>query len=393
MRLLLTTLFLTAVAFQAHAEPQAQESAGIDRPVSQQEIDRLKRRIDEETQSSFEAIADYRTESGDVNNALDSMRWGGRLNLRSGASSLLFLQATRTSYLPIHTDFRESGTNFTAGYQGRLSDALHLQIEAGATRFSTDATTINALGLATFRMSDRTAFHVEASRSNVEESLLSAAGLRPVLGPFAGQFVGGVMENRVVFGGTSQVHDRIDVFGEGGVGSRAGSNVPSNFFKTASGGAGYSVIARAEDEPLSLLRVVYEAQYFGFEENRFGFGGASLEDRGRRVLPSRLGADGVSPSPARSQPGIGGYFSPSNFFTHMFRVEAQGQYANAFDYRVSGFFGSQYYTGTSRRSANGISGTITLHLSEVASVPVTYGIDNFGPFTQQWVYARLVYRF
>src|SRR5215831_11603205 len=103
------TLFALAVAVISGFAPSslalAQESAGVQRPVTQQEIDRLKRQIDQDMRSSVEAITDYHTESGDLNNRLDFLRYGGRLNLKLGAASAIQLTGTRTDYLPINDVF------------------------------------------------------------------------------------------------------------------------------------------------------------------------------------------------------------------------------------------------------------------------------------------------
>jgi len=202
------------------------------------------------------------------------------------------------------------------------------------------------------------------------------------------------MENRFVVGGSSRIVDSFDIFGEGGAGNRAGSNVPSNLFKTAGGGVGYSIIARADGDPLSLLRAAYELNYFGFDEDRFGFGGASfLTRRGLPVLATRIGSDAISPVPGVSSPGVGGYFSPKNFVSNIVRLEAKGGSDDKLSYRISGFVGSQNYTGTSGHLADGLSASVNIAITERISLPVTYFIDNVGPFTQQSVYAKLAVRF
>ena len=394
MRTFLAIIVATMFAFAGLAAAQSQENTGVQRPVQQREIDRLKRQIEQDSRSSVEAVFDYHTESGNLNQKLDFFRYGGRLNLKTGASSSLQLTGTRTNYLPISPTFREQGTNLTAGLHSKLGEYTQAHVEVGATRFTTDTSTINGSGSITFSHSDNTHFYVEASRSNIEESLLSATGIRPVIGPFAGRLVGRVMENRFVGGGSSRLFDHIDIFAEGGAGNRAGSNVPSNFFKTFTGGAGYSVIARPDGEPLSLLRAAYELTYFGFDEDRFGFGGASLLTRnGLAVNPARIGSDGMSPNPSLTTAGLGGYFSPKNFASNVIRVEAKGGSDDSVSYQISGFLGSQIYTGSSRRLADGLSATVNVALTERLSLPVTYLIDNFGPFAQQSLFARLAVRF
>ena len=388
MRTLLAVTIAAMFAFGGLAAAQGQENSGIQRPVRQQEIDRLKRQIDEDTRSTVEAIIDYHTETGDLNNRLDSFRYGGRFNLKLGPSSALQLTGTRTNYMPIDSVFDEQGMNFTAGLQTKLSESTEARFAAGATRFSNDARSINALASVAFNASDNTRLYVTGSRDNVEESLLSMTGIRPVAGPFAGQLVGRVMENRFVVGGSSRLLDSFDVFGEGGAGTRKGSNVPSNFFKTIGGGVGYSIVARPDDEPLTLLRAAYELNYFGFENDQFDFGGASLLTRGGRPIdPTRIGTDGISTA------ATGGYFSPRNFIGNIFRVEAKGGSDDSLSYAVSGFLGSQDYTGSTARLAKGLSATVNVAITERVFLPVTYVMDNFGPFTQQAVYARLGVRF
>jgi len=372
----------------------AQEASNVQQPVTQQEIDRLKRLIDEDTRSSVEGIMDYHSKTGDLNNRLDFLRYGGRLNFKSGSSTALQLTGTRTDYLPISDVFIAQGTNLTLGVQTKASESITARFEGGITRFSTDTTSINALASFMYNASDQTHVYATASRNNVEDSLLSTAGVRPVLGPFAGQLVGRVMENRFVAGGSTRVPGGVDVFGQGGFGNRAGSNVPSNFFKTFGGGAGYNVIARSDEEPLSLLRAAYELNYFGFDDNRFGFGGASLLNRGGLpIAPTRIGSDAISPDPAVAGAGVGGYFSPQNFVSNLVRLEAKGGPSDGLNYRVSGFIGTQNYTGSPGLAAEGISATVNLKITDSISMPVTYFIDNFGPFTQQTLFARLAVKF
>lgn len=376
MKSFLAVIVAAIVGFGGQRPAWAQETSAIERPVRQQEIDRLKRQIDSETRSSVEAVTDYHTETGDLNSRLDFIRYGGRLNLKLDSSSVLQVTGTRTQYLPLSSAFREAGTNLTAGIQTKLSEETDVHLEAGGTRFSTGAMSINGLASLTYNLSDQTHLYATASRSNVEESLLSMTGIRPVAGPFAGQLVGRVMENRFVAGGSARLLERFDIFGEGGAGYRAGSNVPSNFFKTAGGGVGYSIIARPDDERLSLVRAAYEFSYFGFDADRSGFGGASLVNNRASNIAS-----------------VGGYFSPQQFVSNVVRVEAKGGSDDRVSYRLAGFVGSQNYTGASGRLANGLSATASIALTERVSLPITYFIDNFGPFTQQSVYARLAVKF
>ena len=147
----------------------------------------------------------------------------------------------------------ESGATLALGVQSRRSERFEYEWEVGATRFSTE--TWNGTGLVgvTVRPSDKVRYALRASRSFVEESMLSAVGLRPVLGPFAGARVGAVTDNRVAAALTWQLPHRTDVVGEAALGVRAGSNTGTNFFKRAGGGPAWNAVAKAPEEKVSLL--------------------------------------------------------------------------------------------------------------------------------------------
>jgi hypothetical protein len=275
-----------------------------------------------------------------------------------------------------------------------LSDRSTAHVEIGATQFSTHATTINGLGSLELKQSESTSLTFTASRSNVEESLLSAAGVRPATGPYAGKLVGEVMDNRGVVALRHAFTPRFDVNASGGAGLRTGNSIESDFFKILDGSAGYNLISRPEEASLSLLRVSYAVDYIGFAKNLFGYGGASLLGQdGQPIPPNALGSDGMSTSPSPDTAGTGGYFSPSMFLNDGARVEVQGRANRSVELRASGFIGSQRYTGTSPHAAEGISGTAIVRLNQRLSVPVTYGWDNFGPFRQDSLLVRLVAKF
>jgi len=368
----------------------------INRPVSQAELDKLKHDIAaDDSQSSLEAITEYHNESGDLNNRLNFWRYGGRLNFRLNSAASLYISGTRTQYTTLASIFSGGGTNFTAGYKGQVSERTELQLEGGATRFNTASTTINALAGLNFKPSDQTTIYVNGTRSNVEESLLSATGLRPLVGPFAGHLVGLVMDNRITGGISQKLPHSLDAFGEGGFGNRTGSSIESNFFRHARAGLGYDVVSNSPDESnVTLVRASYQLNYFGFDKNLFGYGGASLlTAAGRPIVPATLGGDSISPSGTFAQGAVGGYFSPQYFVSHVGRFDLQGNNDSGFRYSISAFAGSQSYTGTNAHAVGGVGATVEIPFGEKVSLPVTYARDNFGPFTQQFVLGRLVIKF
>jgi hypothetical protein len=385
----LLAVLVSGAPWLSAADPSGPES-GMDRPVNSREIEQLKREISDSSASAVQGIFEYHTESGDLNNRLDFWRYGAQVNYRWKPETMLYLRATDTSYLTIGRVLDEQGFNLTGGIRTSLSETVDLQVEAGGTRFSTDSATANALGTLRYKASGGSALYVTASRTNVEESLLSVTGIHPQFGPFAGHLVGQVMDNRVVGGGLLKLTQRLDVNVEGGGGARTGQNVETNSFRRVGAGAGFNLIASADESSRSLLRVSYGLDYFSFDKDLLGYGGASLTDpRGLPISIPLLGSDGISPLASPGNPGVGGYFSPQDFVSHVGRVEMRGRPHPNVQYDISAFLGAQDYTGSPQRRANGFFGSVTLRLSDRFSVPVTYVYDNFGPFTQHSLFIRL----
>jgi hypothetical protein len=361
----------------------------LQEPVTPKEVEDLKQQIERERRSQVEVFSEYRARSGDLNGQLDYFRYGARLNLKVGDTRLL-LSASRTSYATTDSILTASGTNVTLGFLKPLSETAETRIEVGATRFTTSTTTVNALATLSVKPSERFRYSFAAARSNVEESLLAATGIRPVLGPFGGSLVGAVMENRLVASASYRLPAQFDVFGEAGLGNRQGEHVDSNGFRRGGGGVGYNPVARGEDASVSLLRVSASAYYFAFDDNRFGFGGASLlNTRGARVPLDELGSDGFPTSPVDGLPGVGGYFSPQSFVSGVGRLDLRGRPGPSLDYRIAIFVGVQSYTGSSNRAVEGLSGDFTVRLGERVSLPLSLSWDNVGPYHQFTVSLRL----
>ncbi|MGH7305955.1 MAG: cellulose synthase subunit BcsC-related outer membrane protein [Candidatus Rokuibacteriota bacterium] len=370
---------------------QTSREPSIYQPVTPEEIERLRRQIVEDERSTVEVVSDYHAESGDLNNRLDWWRAGARLNYKLKPGTVLYVSGTGTRYMTTDPHFAEWGANLTLGGGTALSDAVRVQLELGATYFTTDTVSVNGLAGVKFAPSDVWSLYAVASRSNVEESLLSATGLRPKVGPFAGDLVGPVMENKGVVGAIVKLPFKLDAFLEGGVGTRAGENVGSNFFQQVQGGLGYDVLSGLDDKPLSFVRVSYLLNYFGFADDRLGYGGASLLTAdGQRINPNLLGSDGIAPSPGPGHPGVGGYFSPEYYVSNTVRAELAGRVIPELRYRFSAFVGVQSYTDQSTQAVGGLSATVEYALTDRVSIPATIRWDTLGPYSQETFSLKLV---
>lgn len=386
---------LLAVSAAAQVpQPKPSPASVAQQTVSQKEIDDLRRELVQETRSSFELFGELHGESGDANNKLDLARYGARLNLRRGPENTVFLSVLRTAYRTRDRRFDSSATRITAGVRSRSLRNHEWQAELSATRFGDGQWGVTGLAAATFWPSDALRGSLTLQRTNVEESLLSVAGLHPVVGPFADTRVGSVYDNRLAATFAYRLPARFDVYGEAGVGSRAGTQVDGNSFRRAGGGIGYVAVARSEERALSLLRVSVSLDYFGFADDRLGYGGASFLDSSYRPVPTDLlGSDGISPLISAGNPGVGGYFSPDRFVSRGVRVEVSGRPRSKLEYRASAFLGTQSFTGVSSRRAGGVFASATFRLSDRLSLPVTAAWDDYGPFTQHSIAARLTVLF
>jgi hypothetical protein len=394
-RLILALILMAAVTPLARGQqtsvpPQSEEP----KPVTPEEIARLRSEIEHETRSSVELLFDGHGETGDVNNELSFLRYGVRVNVKRGSDTTLHLQVRRTPYDTQGSVIQESGLEFALGGRTKRSDRVTYQWELGGTRFSNDTWDVTGLFSVAVQASDKLRYTIGASRSTVEESMLSAAGLLPTEGPFAGSRVGTVADNRATFSLSWQLPAQFDAVGEAALGARTGSNVGTNAFGRAGGGPGWNAVARSPESPLSLLRIGGWLEYFTFADDRLGYGGASLIDsHGQPVSPGALGSDGISPEPSPGNPGVGGYFSPSRFFGALVRVEARGRPSPSIEYSLSGSVGAQSFTGSDNKAAAGVAASLTLNRGGRVSLPLAFHWDDYGPFKQYLFQARLVVLF
>jgi hypothetical protein len=372
----------------------AQTPKGQPQPVKPEDVQKLKQQIQQETSSFFDLIVGGHGESGDLNNDVGHFSYGAKLDLHVGTQGRLRFTGLHTRYSTQDSVLDETATRFGAGYENKTPGGLEYQAELDVLHFGTGTTTVGGLGSLRLKPSEKLRLGLTVARSGVEESLLSAAGMLPVEGPFAAQRVGPVLENRAAVNGSYQLPWRLDLFAEGGLGSRSGENVDSNGFRRALGGVGFGAITAEEGEPVSLLRLSASVFYFGFDDDRLGFGGASLLDAfGQPVPVDRLGSDGISPVPSPGNPGVGGYFSPHSFVSTVGRVDVRGRFGTSVDYEAYGFAGVQSYTDTTSKLAAGVWGRLTFRLGDRFALPVQGGWDDYGPFTQESFEVRLRVRF
>lgn len=385
---LLLALLGFAVAEVRSNEQETEQPPG-EEPVTPEEIEELRREIERGTRSSLEVLFDWNGDSGDLNNQLHVQRYGVRYNLKR-ESSTIEMRAWRVIYGTIDSVVEESGTGGAVAVRTKHSDRLESHFEIGALWLSSDTWLLTGLATLTVKPSEKAHYSVSFVRANVDESVLSAVGLRPVTGPFAEELVGAVLDNRVSVSGWHGLPARFDVYGEAAVGGRTGENAGTNEFARVAGGVGWNAVESRRAQ-LRSLRLSVFGDYFGFSEDRLGYGGASLLDENGQPIPlDALGSDGISPNPSEENAGVGGYFSPARYTMVLGRIDARIRTRGSIQYELSGFLGRQSFTGASSRPARGLSFTLRLDPNGRLSVPVTFAWDNFGPFNQRTFRAHLV---
>jgi hypothetical protein len=359
----------TANAASTSADTQSQ--SGIDRPVSPQEVREAEDELTAASQPDLQIVGGFETHSGDALTALSTLRAGAQLDLRRSGDNLFYARVT---------DFQFSGNggqsasafNVTGGLKRTISDAASANFELGASRFSTGGSTVNGLATATLANSMGTTFTLAASRSNVVETMLSAAGvpagsnsLLPGVGfgnP-AGTLVGEVMDNRGTFGFDQHLIGRLDAGGDIGGGLRTGTALASDVFKLADAFAGYNVIADDPSSRLSLVRVSYQLNYEGFARDML------------------------------NGPVFGGYFSPSRYLSNVGQFDIRGNANPRLRISFSAFAGTQNYTGSAGSALLGADATLNFKINDRFSLPLEVAHSTFGPFHDSLGVVKLVTRF
>src|SRR3989339_1124757 len=163
-----------------------------------------------------------------------------------------------------------------------------------------------------------------------------------------------------------------------------GLEVPSNFYKEANLGLGKIAYTRPENNLLNLVMGEYTLYYAGYNDNRLGFGGASLNS-------SPLGSDGISPIPSSGNPGVGGYFSPEYIIANKFSLHMRGRINPLRSrYYMCGYLGTQNIAERNTEMIWG--GSVGLRFNEEGrlGLGLLYQIDSFDVARRQDFIVNLI---
>ena len=211
---------------------------------------KLRREIEHETRSSLELLFDGHGEDGDVNNRaeLPSLRRAAQREARL-RHDLPPLGPADALHDAGRRDPRVRAELRAGRPRSNRSERVDYEWELGATRFSNDAWSVT--GLVWVERAGQRQVPLHDGRQPFDRRGVHAVGrgLLPVEGPFAGDRVGSVTDNRrrsASRGGcrrssTSSPRRRWE--------PASGSNVGTNAFARAGGGPGWNAVARSPDEP------------------------------------------------------------------------------------------------------------------------------------------------
>ncbi|OGH95686.1 MAG: hypothetical protein A2104_05955 [Candidatus Melainabacteria bacterium GWF2_32_7] len=347
----------------------------------------LKETIQMLIRPKFEPFFGFHEESGNLNSKVDFKEYGGEFTfypkpnygVKSGISATPFVSKNGLA----HT----TATLYYAGFESKPTNNLSFDCEAGIDSYSNGGVGILGDASLIYSLNDFIVLDLGYIRQRQENSVLSAVGLTPEVGPFANELVGRVKNNQFNSGIELKLPHKSYSSLNYNLGYRRGSNVPANPYHEISGEVGKIFYSDPKNSLLNLVQAGYGLFYETNKENRSGFGGASLEF-------SPLGSDGISPEPSPNNPGIGGYFSPEYLVSNIFNIQFQGNLAPAnLSYIFTQYLGTQSIKNEGTNILWGSAISIGINEKGKKGIRIGYQADNFNLTRHHNFIIKLIYRF
>jgi hypothetical protein len=260
---------------------------------------------------SLEFGVEANTESGDPQtsklrslNAPAVFNWGARDWRYHAGLGLAFFQNEQGS---------TRRTSVGGGLEGHLGMRVRLAADAALRDFQGGGTEITGRLGVRIAATDRLEVVAGVRRKALDDSRLAAAGET-----VAGVRYGAVFENAAFAGLSLRPGRRWDLSVQGTLGSLEGEQTEDNDRQAVFAGFG-----RTFDPGRFHLRPGYTFMWMAYDLDLSGF------------PPGDLGGDGIN------TPGVGGYFSPSQFTNHMGRLDLSWDAGERASYAVGGGLGLQ----------------------------------------------------
>ncbi len=277
-----------------------------------------------------------------------------------------------------------TATRYGLGIEGRPFKHVGIDGEMAYKSFSNGEGLIEAKGMMDLYLKDWLSFNFGYQRRNIEETFLSTAGIIPEAGPFRGQLVGQVVDNKYnLLGYKLKLPYNFYNYGDVSIGFRDGKNMSAAFYKEAIAGVGNVLYSRPEGQLVDLVMGEYTMYYTGFDHNHLGFGGASLNT-------SPIGSGGPSPFVS---PLVGGYFSPKNLLSHKMALHLRGRIDPIrTKYQIGGFVGLQASTNEGTDFINGVSAKLTINEEGPLGLALIYMMEDYHVIRKHDFIVNLIMR-
>lgn len=328
------------------------------------------------------------TEAGTVDEKLKYNKLDTMLTLYPTADTQLLLTFRPTYYESGGNLEHEDRYSYGVGALKQWSDKVRTGGWVGLSTYTNQGPLpILARAAVEFRPSDYWQPALFFNRDVIEESVLSAAGLRPTVGVFANGLVGRVIRNEWIFQNSFRLPWEIRGQFNPSVGVDTASQLSDNPF--------WRLRYFLERDIYQAVRPWwsitwygrYEGDYWHFKDDRLGHGVAFLINK---AFGLPLGSDTVSPIPTNTTPGTGGYFSPDRYWRQAFRLGKRGDLFNKrFFFDVSGFAGFQDISRFGTDFTTGVDTSGEFSIGKTLSVLLGLSYQRANPFNQTTFYVGL----
>lgn len=256
-------------------------------------------------------------QSGDENNKLQYNKYNIELSKYTAHNLKPKADFSIVPYRTSNKAAKRNAYKYSIGMEGRPVPKYAFDSEVGIIHFNDAGNMLTGKFLNEYYFNDKFKVNLGFQRENLERSMLSSAGVIPETGPFAGDLVGQIADNRVKAGYVYKMPKYFFNYGSYDLGFAKGDHVPTNIYHEGVLGLGKVIYTRPKGHLLDLAMTEVTGYYGHYKDNRLGFGGASL-------TADPIGSDGMSPYASGRNPGLGGYFSPKYVFSEKVALHLRG---------------------------------------------------------------------
>lgn len=241
------------------------------------------------------------------------------------------------------------GNEYRAVYRVQPTDRFKLITQLGLFQYGQNATTDGGLsvigGAAGFySITDRIRANFGYRRDIIGNSLLSATGINL---PGTNELVGRAKQDLIFVGGDFRPTPKTAISFQYGHGIITGHDIDNNNFNQCNLYAGRTIYHRDSSSLISFIQPGYQFLWLSYAKDLDGFGNLTLVPAPTpaletlRLATSQAGLTSIPMPVGSQQPGVGGYFSPQQFYVNTCRVDLGGRLLASLYYRAGAGLGVQ----------------------------------------------------